>query len=182
MTERHTDELLDAAIDSVARELMQGAPSAGFASRVRRSCLPEMGPGPKTRSWRPRLYWAAATAAAILVIALMLPATGPNVSPGAPRLTSGPEPTIRPPAPQITEAGPPARAPGPPTPTARRRPGAEPVRVPIEQGPAPIAALEEIADLAVTVNQPASLTLTDLDMPDLAVAPLDPDRLEQELP
>jgi hypothetical protein len=53
-------------------------------------------------------------------------------------------------------------------------------RIPIDVDAPQIAALRDIADLAVVVNAPASLALTEIEVPELAVAPLDPDHDHKE--
>jgi hypothetical protein len=170
MSERETDQLLDAAIDVVAKELTAGEPRSGFASRVQ-SRLEKHGwwsPSP----WHPHTWrWVGGAAA----VALLLVAVGLFPAWDAPRLR---ENAVYLPAtsavPPDTVAAAPAVPRGfVPTPhgsqvSARRSPRAtrEMLRVAIDPDAPQIAALARID----------ALGLEPLDVPELTIPPLDPNK------
>lgn len=181
MKEHDPDERLDAAIDDVARQMTAGAPRAGFSGRVQARLDDRAGGG-----WLAGFAWAAG-ALVVLVLALLVPWQArdtadrqrapqvaqqqriPPTGDAAPRASATPglgEAAPRTAARDIRKTD---------LPRPRRLPS-----VPLVEDAPQIPALAEITPLSVDVNAPASLTLDDIDLPDLAVAPLDPDRVDKE--
>jgi hypothetical protein len=152
------DELLDRAIDHVARGLTDGSPRQGFAGRVRERI--------EAPSAKLRWMWPIATGAAaaiILLVWLALPTqtVTPTVSPigrAADRILQGP--TANREAPRVA---------GTIRPNETRHPRARmtEVRIPIDTENAPqLAAITPPDDLAV---QP-------IEIAELTIAPLEPEK------
>lgn len=166
------DERLDRAIDEAARELTGGAPSRGFARRVRE----------RLEQPRRATAWVWQAAGGLAIVALVAYFAWPEKrapSPVAIEQAAAARPGAHlPPAvapPEVARVPPSAH----PAAAPPRRTPAVP-RVPIEPDAPQIAPLADIEELTVLVDAPASLALTDLQIPELAVAPLAPDADQKE--
>lgn len=173
MTDHDAPDVLDPAIDEIARELTDGQPSRGFSARVReRIERPARATG-----------WTWQTAAALALVAVMVYVSWPGPtdrSAEAPVVAtrsapSGSSPASRPPAvepreatPREANAGVPQRI-GPTRPLPRR---AVP-RIPIDVDAPQIAALGEVNELTVSVAPPRDLDLPGLSVRDVTIPPLD---------
>jgi hypothetical protein len=177
MTDRSGGSRLDEAIERAARELTGGTPRAGFATRVQSRL------GTKRASYAG--WWQlAGAAAALALIFVLLPARAPQ--------TPAPSSQARDTAPagsghtgavvhrseasrggrtELERVAPPRRAFARPTTRV-------PLRVRIEQDAPQIAALPEIEDLSVAIDQPEQLAVSGLDVADLRIPPIDIDKKE----
>lgn len=161
------DDYLDRAIEQVARELTDGAPSQGFAGHVRA----RLETSPRSAAW----VWQMAAAAAVLaLVAYFLwpagdqqppmqvartPASAP-AAPGRPGITETPgrrSQAVASLARAGTTTGPFGR--GRPQPTMRIR-----------------IQIDDDAPQLVAIPEPADLTLKPIEIAELTIAPLEPEK------
>jgi hypothetical protein len=161
------DDLLDRAIDEVARELTDAAPRRGFSERVRE----RLETPPRSRSWA---WQAMAAAAALALVAyLVWPASDrrPNVQVAhAPAATPGSE--RQGPAPEV---GPALPLPHPPHTLARG--ATHPARV-LHSQPKPRMriAIDPEAPQLDAIPEPANLSVKPLEIAELTIVPLEPEK------
>ncbi len=166
------DERLDRAIDEAARELTGAAPSRGFARRVRE----------RIEQPRRATAWVWQAAGGLAVVTLVAYFAWPEKRTPSPvaieQAAAARTGTHLPPAgapPEVARVAPSVHRAGAPPHRTRAVP-----RVPIDPDAPQIAALGEIEELTVMVDAPESLALTDLQIPELAVAPLAPGADQKE--
>lgn len=159
------DDSLDRAIDEVARDLTEGAPSPGFSTRVRA----RLETGPRRRAW----VWHLAAACAVLaIVAYLVWPVANRQSPGVRVATPAGAP--RSPSKELT----PELAPAPSRPAlvrARATTRPAPVR---RSSPEPRMriAIHPDAPQLDAIPEPVELTLPPIAIAELTIAPLEPEK------
>lgn len=159
------DDVLDRAIDDVARELTEGAPSQGFTGRVRA----RVGIRPCRRAWPWQLTGAAAALSLVVYMLWPVQDREPLRVRPVPTRTSA----ERSPEPEATPQAAPARS-NPPV-LARATTRSAPARRP-QSKPRMRIAVDPDAPQLGAIPIPADLTLKPLEIAELTIAPLDLDK------